>query len=109
VKFSAGNVFTSLGGIVAIFGVVAMAIGLKFVVPPEVLTVVVYKGIFAAAGGFMIVGAILGRRANQKRQAAKLELKDAPQLQTGIPGDDQDSAGEVEQPRAAERIAREGR
>jgi membrane-bound ClpP family serine protease len=108
VKFSVGNIFTSVGGIVAIFGVVAMAIGLKFVVPPEVLTVVVYKGIFAAAGGLMIVGAILGRHANRKRHAAELERKNAALVNPALPGDTVDT-GDAEGGQTAERIYRDGR
>ncbi len=108
-KFSAGNIFTTVGGVVAIFGVVAMEIGLKFSVPPEVLTVVVYKGIFAAGGGLLIVGAILGRLANRKRQAAELDRNEGRELPGYLPGGNTDSAGDIERQRTGERITREGR
>lgn len=103
-KLSAGSLFTIVGGGVAIFGVVAMTIGLKFSVPPEVLTVIVYKGIFAAGAGFMIVGAWLGRRANQKRREAEFEERHASLIESHI----NDIAPSPDaKTQAAERIYRE--
>jgi uncharacterized membrane protein len=70
-RITTANVLTLAGAIVAAAAAVAMTIGLKFELPTEVLTVVVYKGMFAAAAGLMIFGALLGRRAHSRQQELK--------------------------------------
>ena len=76
-RFSAGKILTAAGAVVAAFGAIAMTIGLKFSMPPEIYTIVVYKAIFAAAAGLMIVGAMAGRRAREKRKAGELERNES--------------------------------
>ena len=85
-NLSIGKILTAVGAAVATFGAVAMAIGLKFSVPPEVYTIVVYKAIFAAAAGLMIVGALAGRHAHEKRKEEEIERRAAdPALESGSP------------------------
>jgi hypothetical protein len=69
-KLSVGRILTAAGVVVAVAGVIAMAIGLKLSSDGFFQNVVMYKGIFAAAAGLMIVGAFSGRREKQKNREA---------------------------------------
>lgn len=78
-KMSLGRILTAAGVAVAVVGVIAMAIGLKLSSEGFFQNVVMYKGIFAAAAGLMIVGAFSGRRENQKKRDT-LELEERARL-----------------------------
>lgn len=72
-----GNILTAVGAIVAVFGVIAMVTRLKITLTPEMQELLFYKGLFAAAAGLLIAGALIGRRG---RAAAK----DAAARQTEV-------------------------
>jgi hypothetical protein len=109
-KFSVGNVLIGAGGVVATAAVIAVSVGLKFSVPPELYTVVVYKGMFAAAAGLMIVGAMVGRHANEKRKSAERDrrLSEAGRPQSLSPPRALDSASHSERERNVGWIERQG-
>jgi hypothetical protein len=71
VKPSAASFLTGAGVVVAVAGVTGLATGVQFSLPPAILTVVIYKGIFAAAAGLMIVGALFGRQAYRHRSVER--------------------------------------
>jgi predicted lysophospholipase L1 biosynthesis ABC-type transport system permease subunit len=64
-----GTVLMVGGVAVGTIAAVALGLHLKVVLPAEVLTVVVYKGMFAAAAGLLAAGAVVRRRAVMKREA----------------------------------------
>lgn len=101
-RISVGNILTGAGAAVALFGAVSIAIGLKFSTPGGLLTIAVYKGIFAAAAGLMIVGAFWGRHAIERRKE-KLEMSRSPRLDNP-PVFDEFDLRETERQTLAERI-----
>ena len=50
------------GAVVGVAGALLMAAGVRIQLPPDVLNLVIYKMIFAAAFGLLIAGALVGRR-----------------------------------------------
>lgn len=90
---SFGRILTAAGVTVAVGGVIAMAIGLKLSADGFFQNVVMYKGIFAAAAGLMIVGALFGRREHQKKSES---LQEAETRRLPTPALDQTPRSDVE-------------
>ncbi len=63
-----GNVFVAAGAIVGIATVTAIATGYEIVLSPEMIRILIYKALAAAALGLMVVGTWIGRRGRRKEQ-----------------------------------------
>ena len=75
-----GNALVLAGGAVGIAAVVGLATDFKVVLTPEMVQLLVYKGLAAAAVGLIVVGSLLGRRGRQQESQADDAL-----LTPGIP------------------------
>lgn len=64
-----GNALVLAGGAVGVAAVVGFATGFKIVLTPEMVHLLVYKGLAAAAVGLIVVGSWVGRRGRQQESA----------------------------------------
>jgi len=64
-----GNALVLAGGAVGVAAVVGLATDFKVVLTPEMVQLLVYKGLAAAAVGLIVVGSWLGRRGRQQESA----------------------------------------
>jgi hypothetical protein len=76
-----GNALVLAGGAVGVAAVVGLATGFKVVLTPEMVDLLVYKGLAAAAIGLIVVGSWLGRRGRQQES----QTREADVLTPGIP------------------------
>jgi uncharacterized membrane protein len=84
-KFSVENALTGAGAAIAATAAVALWTGVSFSLPPELYTVIVYKGILAAAAGLLLAGGLAGRYARRKKMEEKNSAQgDGP----GLPASD---------------------
>ena len=81
-----GNALVLAGGAVGVAAVVGLATDFKIVLTPEMVQLLVYKGLAAAAVGLIVVGSWLGRRGRQQESA------DNAMLASGVPSFSQGSA-----------------
>lgn len=65
-----GNALVLAGGAVGVAAVVGLATGFKVVLTPEMVDLLVYKGLAAAAVGLIVVGSWLGRRGRQQESVS---------------------------------------
>jgi type VI protein secretion system component VasK len=63
-----GNVLVAAGAIVGVATVTAIATGYQIVLTPEMIRILIYKGLAAAALGLMVAGTWIGRRGRRKEQ-----------------------------------------
>lgn len=62
-KKNLGRILTTMGAVIGVLGVGAMAIRLKIVLTPDMQQVLFYKGLFVASAVLLVLGAIYGRQA----------------------------------------------
>ena len=65
-----GTILTTVGGALGMLGVIAMAVGLKLTLTPQLQEILFYKGLFAASAVLILLGAIYGRR--YRREVASI-------------------------------------
>src|SRR5919198_555691 len=58
---SLSTTLIAAGTTVGVLAGIGMATGAQITLPPALLTIVVYKALFAAAGGLIAAGALIGR------------------------------------------------
>lgn len=76
---TAAKALTTVGGLLGMVGVVAMAVGFKITLTPAMQEILFYKGLFAASAVLLVLGAVLGRQAHRQKEekrAAAGELRD---------------------------------
>ena len=66
-----GNALVLAGGAVGVAAVIGLATGFKIVLTPEMVHLLVYKGLAAAAVGLIVMGSWLGRRGRQQESQTK--------------------------------------
>jgi hypothetical protein len=63
-----GSILTTVGGVLGAAGVVGLAAGFNIKIPPEWVSLMFYKLLFAAAIGLVVAGSLIGRAAWSRNQ-----------------------------------------
>jgi len=82
---SLGNGLVIAGGAVGVATVAAIATGTEIVLTPEMVQLLIYKALGAAAIGLIVVGSWLGRQGRRHEQSAKDASDRARELEPGTP------------------------
>ncbi|MDQ6831573.1 MAG: hypothetical protein M3081_22145 [Gemmatimonadota bacterium] len=76
---SLGTMFINAGAAVGVLGVVVYFAGIPVHLSPALVSLLLAKAAFAAAGGLMITGAVLRRRALQRSEEERSALAESSQ------------------------------
>ncbi|MBA2706245.1 MAG: hypothetical protein H0U59_00370 [Gemmatimonadaceae bacterium] len=84
-----GKSLTTLGGIAAMAGVAALAVGFKMTIAPDTVDVPIYKGLLHSGFALIVAGTWVGRTAARARMRGRSSPgdRDALVLNAERPGD----------------------